>query len=97
MFPFSLLGEAKRWMKSEPNNCITSWNDFVRKFLTTLFLSDKIIKIQIEIVVFEQRDGETLYSAWERFKGLFQDCPHHNQNNKVLAYTLSRIFILRQR
>ncbi|XP_055826345.1 uncharacterized protein LOC129894714 [Solanum dulcamara] len=27
LFPFSLLEEAKRWLKSEPPNSITSWND----------------------------------------------------------------------
>ncbi|XP_019260491.1 PREDICTED: uncharacterized protein LOC109238476 [Nicotiana attenuata] len=27
LFPFSLLGEAKRWLKAEPANSITSWND----------------------------------------------------------------------
>ncbi|KAK4706725.1 hypothetical protein R3W88_033689 [Solanum pinnatisectum] len=27
LFPVSLLGEAKRWLNSEPANSITSWND----------------------------------------------------------------------
>nr|XP_009618246.1 uncharacterized protein LOC104110448 [Nicotiana tomentosiformis] len=33
LFPFSLLGEAKRWLKMKPTNSITSWNDLARKFL----------------------------------------------------------------
>ncbi|XP_019240364.1 PREDICTED: uncharacterized protein LOC109220352 [Nicotiana attenuata] len=48
LFPFSLLGEAKRWLK---------------------------------------KAGESLYSAWERFKGLIRDCPHHNQTRELLAHT----------
>ncbi|XP_055803721.1 uncharacterized protein LOC129872830 [Solanum dulcamara] len=32
-FPFSLIGEAKRWLKSKPPNSITLWNDLSRKFL----------------------------------------------------------------
>nr|XP_016450351.1 PREDICTED: uncharacterized protein LOC107775166 [Nicotiana tabacum] len=36
LFPFSLLGEAKRWLKAELVNSITSWNDLGRKFLASL-------------------------------------------------------------
>ncbi|XP_075076655.1 uncharacterized protein LOC142163283 [Nicotiana tabacum] len=71
LFPFSLLGEAKRWLKAEPANSITSWNDLARKFLARFFPSGKTAKIK----------------TWERFKGLLRDCPHHNQTNEVLAHT----------
>ncbi|XP_070017349.1 uncharacterized protein [Nicotiana sylvestris] len=67
LFPFSLLDEPKRWLKAEPANSITSWNDLARKFLA--------------------RKWESLYSAWERFKGLIRDCRHHNQTREVLAHT----------
>ncbi|XP_075098010.1 uncharacterized protein LOC142175325 [Nicotiana tabacum] len=71
LFPFSLLGEAKRWLKVEPANSITSWNDLARKFLARFFPSGKTAKIR----------------TWERFKGLLRDCPHHNHTNEVLAHT----------
>ncbi|XP_075081450.1 uncharacterized protein LOC142166333 [Nicotiana tabacum] len=87
LFPFSLLGEAKRWLKAEPANSITSWNDLARKFLARFFPSGKTVKIRSEIVAFRQKAGESLYSPWERFKGLLRDCPHHNQTNEVLAHT----------
>nr|XP_009770100.1 PREDICTED: uncharacterized protein LOC104220838 [Nicotiana sylvestris] len=87
LFPFSLLGEAKRWLKAEPANSITSWNDLARKFLARFFPSGKTAKIRSEIVAFKQKAGESLYSAWERFKGLLRECPHHNQTNEVLAHT----------
>ncbi|XP_019257827.1 PREDICTED: uncharacterized protein LOC109236052 [Nicotiana attenuata] len=87
LFPFSLLGEAKRWLKAEPTNSITSWNDLARKFLAWFFPSGKTAKIRSKIVAFKQKSGESLYSAWERFKGLLRDCPHHNQTNEVLAHT----------
>ncbi|XP_070037265.1 uncharacterized protein [Nicotiana tomentosiformis] len=80
-------GEAKRWLKAEPANPITSWNDLARKFLARFFPSGKTAKIKSEIVAFKQKAGESLYSAWERFKGLLRDCPHHNQTNEVLAHT----------
>ncbi|XP_059290555.1 uncharacterized protein LOC132044083 [Lycium ferocissimum] len=34
-----------------------------------------------------QKSGENLYQAWERFKGLLRDCPHHHQTNEVLVHT----------
>ncbi|XP_075109249.1 uncharacterized protein LOC142181035 [Nicotiana tabacum] len=87
LFPFSLLGEAKRWLKVEPTNSITTWNDLARKFLARFFPSGKTTKIRSEIVAFKQKAGESLYSAWERFKRLLRDCPHHNQTNEVLSHT----------
>ncbi|XP_070008742.1 uncharacterized protein [Nicotiana sylvestris] len=87
LFPFSLLGEAKLWLKAEPANSITTWNDLARKFLARFFPSGKTAKIRSEILAFKQKAGESLYSAWERFKGLLRDCPHHNQTNEVLAHT----------
>ncbi|XP_070054045.1 uncharacterized protein [Nicotiana tomentosiformis] len=35
----------------------------------------------------DYKAGKSLYSAWERFKGLLRDCPHHNQTNEVLSHT----------
>ncbi|XP_075099408.1 uncharacterized protein LOC107793572 [Nicotiana tabacum] len=87
LFPFSLLGEAKRWLKAEPANSITSWNNLARKFMARFFPSGKTAKIRSEIVAFKQKAGESLYSAWERFKGILRDYPHHNQMNEVLAHT----------
>ncbi|XP_075076435.1 uncharacterized protein LOC142163082 [Nicotiana tabacum] len=87
LFPFSLLGEAKRWLKAEPANSITTWNDLARKFLARFFPSRKTAKIRSELVAFKQNAGESLYSALERFKGILKDCPHHNQTNEVLAHT----------
>ncbi|XP_016487054.1 uncharacterized protein LOC107807225 [Nicotiana tabacum] len=87
LFLFSLVGEIKRWLKAEPANSITSWNNLVRKFLARFFPSCKTAKIKSEIVTFKQKSGASLYSALERFNGLLRDCPHHNQTNEVLAHT----------
>ncbi|XP_070005356.1 uncharacterized protein [Nicotiana sylvestris] len=58
--------------------------DYVR--LTLFHSLCKTVKIRSEIVAFKQKVGESLYSAWERFKGLLRDCPHHNQTNGVLVH-----------
>ncbi|XP_070057005.1 uncharacterized protein [Nicotiana tomentosiformis] len=37
--------------------------------------------------MFQQRDGKTLHQAWERYKKLLKDCPHHCQTDEVLGHT----------
>ncbi|KAK4718109.1 hypothetical protein R3W88_016447 [Solanum pinnatisectum] len=60
LFPFSLLGEAKRWLNSEPANSITSWDDLARKFLIIFFPSGKIAKLRSDVLSFRQKGGENL-------------------------------------
>jgi len=33
--------------------------------------------MRTEITSFSQQEGEPLYEAWERFKDLQRQCPHH--------------------
>ncbi|XP_025692624.1 uncharacterized protein [Arachis hypogaea] len=40
--------------------------------------------MQREISCIVQRDGETLYEYWERFKKLLEACPHHRIDELVL-------------
>ncbi|XP_060182851.1 uncharacterized protein LOC132612778 [Lycium barbarum] len=63
------------------------WDDLATKFLTRFFPPAKTARLRREIMSFRQKNGENLYQAWERFKGLLRDCPHHHQTNKVLAHT----------
>ncbi|XP_019414596.1 PREDICTED: uncharacterized protein LOC109326362 [Lupinus angustifolius] len=37
LFPFSLLGEAREWLKSHPTQSLTSWSNLESKFLTRFF------------------------------------------------------------
>ena len=36
-----------------------------------------------EIIVFKQREDESLYTAWERYKRLLKTCPMHGINLKT--------------
>ena len=87
LFPFSLMGEAKRWLTSEPPNSITTWDGLARKFLIRFFPSGKTTKLRSQILSFEQKPGENLYQAWDIFKSLLIGCPHHHQTNEVLVHT----------
>ena len=46
-------------------------------FLHKYFSPHKIAKFRNEITTFKQNRNETIYSAWERFKELQRQCPHH--------------------
>jgi len=39
LFPFSLAGKSKEWLKLYPNQSLSSWNDVEEKFLHRFFLS----------------------------------------------------------
>ncbi|XP_061341125.1 uncharacterized protein LOC133287512 [Gastrolobium bilobum] len=45
-------------------------------------------RLKAEINAFEQKESETLYEAWERFKGLLRKCPQHG----IEAWEKARIF-----
>ncbi|XP_061340135.1 uncharacterized protein LOC133286698 [Gastrolobium bilobum] len=77
LFPCSLKNDARAWLQSQPEGSITSWDDLARKFLARFFLASKMARLKLEITAFEQKEIESLYEAWERFKGLLKKCPQH--------------------
>ena len=78
MFPFSLKEKAKHRLILEPLDSITSWEEFVNKFLARFFPLEIAAKLRIDISNFFQYEGETFYESWERFKDLLRKCPHHS-------------------
>ncbi|GKD03192.1 reverse transcriptase domain-containing protein, partial [Tanacetum coccineum] len=77
LFPFSLDGEARDWLDKEPPRSILTWDDLVLKFINQFFPPSKTTYLQNEITTFYQKPNETFNEAWERFKGLLRQCPHH--------------------
>ena len=47
----------------------------VTEFLTKFFPPKKLTKLRVEVQTFRQKDGKTLYEAWERYKLLTRQCP----------------------
>nr|XP_016437911.1 PREDICTED: uncharacterized protein LOC107763920 [Nicotiana tabacum] len=87
LFSFSLIGDAKEWLNKEPANSIRTWDDLAKKFLIKFFPTRKTKVLRSQIFSFEQRPGKTLRQAWERFKKMLRDCPHHCQTDEVLGHT----------
>nr|GEW86170.1 hypothetical protein [Tanacetum cinerariifolium] len=77
LFPFSLKGEARIWLDKEPPRSILTWEDLVSKFINQFFPPSKTTYLRNEIINFLQKSNETFNEAWERFKDLLRQCPHH--------------------
>nr|GEZ83793.1 reverse transcriptase domain-containing protein [Tanacetum cinerariifolium] len=77
LFPFSLEGESRIWLDKEPLRSILTWEDLVLKFINQFFPPSKTTYLRNEITNFLQKPNETFNEAWERFKDLLKQCPHH--------------------
>ncbi|GKD40969.1 reverse transcriptase domain-containing protein [Tanacetum coccineum] len=78
LFPFSIKGAARIWLKKEPPRSILTWEDLVSKFINQFFPPSKTTNIQNEITNFQQNFEETFSEAWDHFKDLLRVCPHHD-------------------
>ncbi|XP_019453179.1 PREDICTED: uncharacterized protein LOC109354835 [Lupinus angustifolius] len=77
LFPFSLLGEAREWLKSHPSQSLTSWSDLESKFLTRFFPPSRYVHAKFQISTFRQGADESFYEVWERFQMLLRKCSNH--------------------
>nr|GEZ08956.1 reverse transcriptase domain-containing protein [Tanacetum cinerariifolium] len=74
---FVLEGEARIWLDKEPSRSILTWEDLVSKFINQFFPPSKTTYLRNEIINFLQKPNETFNEAWELFKDLLRQCPHH--------------------
>nr|GFB02319.1 reverse transcriptase domain-containing protein [Tanacetum cinerariifolium] len=77
LFPFSLEGEDRIWLDKEPPRSILTWEDLLSKFINQFFPPSKTTYLRNEITNFLQKPNETFNEAWDRFKDLLRQCPHH--------------------
>ncbi|GKB29515.1 reverse transcriptase domain-containing protein, partial [Tanacetum coccineum] len=90
LFPFSLEGEARTWLDKEPPRSILTWDDLISKFINQFFPPSKTTYLRNKITTFYQEPNETFNEAWERFKGLLRQCPHHAIINEIQGFRYSR-------
>ncbi|XP_016167703.1 uncharacterized protein LOC107610132 [Arachis ipaensis] len=83
-FPFSLVGIAKEWFYTLPDEIVSDWNLLRRKFLDKFFPPEVTDRLRKEISCIVQGEMETLYEYWEWFRRLLDSCPHHMINTLVL-------------
>nr|GEX83616.1 reverse transcriptase domain-containing protein [Tanacetum cinerariifolium] len=83
LFSFSLEGEARIWLDKEPPRSILTWEDLVSKFINQFFPPSKTTYLRNEITNFLQKPNKTFNEAWERFKDLLWQFPHHAVGNFI--------------
>ena len=74
IFPFYLKGRANTWFHSLEVGSITSWDQMRREFLARFFPPSKTTQLRAKLYQFTQKDGESLYDVWERFKEMLRLC-----------------------
>jgi len=87
VFPFSLRDRASAWFHSLQIDSITSWDQMTKAFLSRFFPHSKTAQLRNQITQFTQRDGESLFDAWERFKEMLRLCPHHRLEKCLIIHT----------
>jgi hypothetical protein len=87
LFPFSLRDRASAWFHSLERGSISSWDQMRQAFLARFFPPSKTARMRDQITRFNQRDGESLYEAWERYKEMLRVCPHHGLEQWLIIHT----------
>ncbi|KAK4721417.1 hypothetical protein R3W88_011650 [Solanum pinnatisectum] len=87
LFPFSLMGEASKWLAELPRDSITSWMELITVFQVRFFPPSKRMILRDNIQSFKSLEGEPIYETWLRFKKLLLQCPNHGlPHNLLLEY-----------
>ncbi|KAL1223420.1 hypothetical protein V5N11_003482 [Cardamine amara subsp. amara] len=87
LFPYSLAGEAARWLKQLKPGSLTTWKDTKKAFLENFYDDAKSEDLRNMIAQFSQGSPETFKAAWLRFKAYQRDCPHHGFDEVQLLRT----------
>ena len=89
VFPFSLKERAKSWLYSLRPRSIGTWGE-----MTHEFPKHKTNSLKRKILKFSQKESETLYQAWERFKNLLNllPLPLDQENSLGFLLQLSSLF-----
>ncbi|GJU09543.1 MAK10-like protein [Tanacetum coccineum] len=56
---------------------IFTWEDLTTRFLAQFYPPGRTAKLQNDIFMFQQHQGESLSEAWTHFKDVIQKVPHH--------------------
>ena len=83
LFPFSLRDIVATWYESLPYGSVDTWEELVEAFIRRFFPPSLTTKRRREIIVFQQGEDESLYTARERYKRLLKRCPMHGIDLKT--------------
>ncbi|GJW17535.1 zinc finger, CCHC-type containing protein [Tanacetum coccineum] len=78
LFQIFVRDQASNWLELLLAGCISTWEDLTTHFLAQFFPLGRTAKLQNDILIFQQHQGESLSEAWTRYKDLLQKFPHHD-------------------
>ncbi|KAI3509274.1 hypothetical protein L1887_24434 [Cichorium endivia] len=87
LFHISLRDRARSWLQSFLSGQIASWEQLAQAFLIKFFPPGRTLQMRNEINQFQQRDQESLYDAWERYRELLRKCPHQGLQEWLIIQT----------
>ncbi|CAA0839977.1 Unknown protein, partial [Striga hermonthica] len=80
----TLKDRAKAWFMTLAPDSLTTWEQVYSKFIGRYYPNQKTQELRSQIVSFAQQPNEPLHEAWELFKDLQRQCPHHNFSPALL-------------
>ena len=75
MFPFSLIGRAKRWYRQTVGSMQGDWETLSSKFCLHLFPISMVVNLRKEVLNFKQLEGESLGASWAHFNDFITTGP----------------------
>jgi hypothetical protein len=63
LFPFSLMGEVKRWYKLTIWNSQGDWGALCSNFCLEFFSTYSVVKLRVKVLTFKQKKREYLGMA----------------------------------
>jgi hypothetical protein len=87
LFPFSLDERAKQRYTHNIGKLAGDWEELRNKFYLAFFLIFQIVALQQEILIFQQKEKESIGAAWDRFSILMRSGPELSIPNHVLFTT----------
>ncbi|XP_057808652.1 uncharacterized protein LOC131023126 [Salvia miltiorrhiza] len=89
LFLFTLQGSARKWYYGLTAGSVTTWAEMQQKFLERYYSAAKVFSMRRTLQNIKQGELESFYEYWSRFKGLLEECPHH----QIPEYNLVEYFI----
>ncbi|KAF3578007.1 hypothetical protein DY000_02031225 [Brassica cretica] len=87
LFPFSLEGDARKWLNQLPTESSTCWKEIRGTFINQFFDEARYWDVRKKISTFCQCPRESFRNAWERLKSYQLECPHHGYSEPQLINT----------
>ncbi|KAF7134534.1 hypothetical protein RHSIM_Rhsim08G0061100 [Rhododendron simsii] len=77
LFPFSVKDKAKIWLNNMRPQSLANWADLSKAFYMKFFPPHLTKELMNQIQMFKQKEGESFYQYWERYKDLLNSIPYH--------------------